>query len=213
MTHIALLGDSTLDNAAYVPPAQAVLDHLERTLPPGWRASLLALDGSVIADIELQLQRLPTDTSHLIVSVGGNDALGASGVLQEPATSVAQALGKLSRIREAFQAAYASMLDTVLARRLPTAICTIYDAAFPEPDLRKLAATALATLNDCITRLATTRGVPLIDLRIMFNRDADYANAIEPSSRGGEKFAAAIRSVVAEHDFARRRAEIFAASG
>jgi hypothetical protein len=49
----------------------------------------------------------------------------------------------------------------------------------------------------------------VIDLRLMFDDDADYANDIEPSVKGGEKIAQAIATLVATHDFTRRRSEIY----
>ncbi|HEY0493997.1 MAG TPA: SGNH/GDSL hydrolase family protein, partial [Candidatus Dormibacteraeota bacterium] len=76
MKHVVLLGDSVFDNAAYVGGGPDVVTQLRQRLPSGWRASLLAVDGSVIASIAQQLARLPADASHLVISVGGNDALG-----------------------------------------------------------------------------------------------------------------------------------------
>jgi hypothetical protein len=102
------------------------------------------------------------------------------------------------------------MLDDVLGLGRPTAICTIYDVRFPDPDFREVALTALTLLNDVITREAGARGLPLLDLRTLFDQDADFANPIEPSAQGGEKLARAILRVVEEHDFARPRATIFA---
>src|SRR5262245_7526098 len=81
MTHIVLLGDSIFDNAAYVAGGPDVVRQLREILPSGWRASLNARDGAVIADLPQQLQALPADATHLVVSVGGNDALGESGLL------------------------------------------------------------------------------------------------------------------------------------
>jgi hypothetical protein len=182
-------------------------------LPAGWRATLLAIDGDVIRGVGRQLQRAPEDASHLIISVGGNDALGHSGLLSETARSVAEALDRLAAVRESFAADYRAMLDAVLARKLPTAICTIYDAAFPDPATRRIASTALAVLNDVITREAALRGIPVIDLRVIFSQPADYANSIEPSAEGGRKFAAAIGALVAEHDFSKRRSETFVGPG
>jgi hypothetical protein len=57
--------------------------------------------------------------------------------------------------------------------------------------------TALSIFNDAITRAAFTRGLPLIDLRLILNEDADYANPIEPSARGGAKMAGAIARLAA----------------
>ena len=211
MRNIVLLGDSTLDNGAYVAPGQHLHAQLRTLLPAGCQATLLARDGDVIGGIQDQLERVPADASHLIVSVGGNDALGYSGVLSEGARSTAEALEKLAAVRDGFSTDYQAMLDAVLARRLPTAICTIYEAAFPDPSARRLAATALAIINDVITREAAARGIPLIDLRVVFSGAADYANAIEPSAEGGRKFAGAIGALASQHDFARRRCEVFVA--
>jgi hypothetical protein len=66
---------------------------------------------------------------------------------------------------------------------------TIYEPRFPEAPRRKLAATALTLLNDKITRQAFARGLTLIDLRLICDEDADFANPIEPSARGGAKIA------------------------
>ena len=77
------------------------------------------------------------------------------------------------------------------------AVCTIYEARFPEPVTRRLAATALTTLNDAITRETFARNVDCIDLRILCDDDRDFANPIEPSVHGGAKIARAILSVVA----------------
>jgi hypothetical protein len=84
------------------------------------------------------------------------------------------------------------MLTEVSRVGLPTAVCTIYEPRFPEAPRRKLAATALTLLNDKITRQAFARGLALIDLRLICDDDADFANPIEPSARGGAKIAQAI---------------------
>ncbi|HEX8373956.1 MAG TPA: hypothetical protein VF606_02125, partial [Geminicoccaceae bacterium] len=105
---------------------------------------------------------------------------------------------------------YATMLDGVLARGLPAAVCTIYDGRLPDPRRRRLAAVALATLNDVITREAFSRGLPLLDLRLMLDEDADYANPIEPSTHGGAKIAAAIAELFDGRDRGRRRSEVLA---
>jgi hypothetical protein len=208
--HIVLLGDSIFDNAAYVPGGKDVVHQLRERLPNGWHATLAAVDGSATTSVARQLHQLPPDASHLIVSVGGNDALGHAGILDEGARSMAEALDRIAGIRDQFERDYGAMLDGVLERGLPTAVCTIYDARFPNPLRRRLAATGLTIFNDCITREAFSRALPLIDLRLICNKDDDFANPIEPSVRGGAKIAAAVVALTAEHDFARHRSEVFA---
>ena len=44
---------------------------------------------------------------------------------------------------------------------------------------------------------------------VICDRDEDYANPIEPSVKGGEKIAAAIHPVLAEHYFAAERTHAF----
>ena len=93
MGHVVLLGDSIFDNARYVPDRPPVIEQLRQALPRGWRATLLAVDGDVTEDVTTQLRDLPADATHLVVSAGGNDALGESDVLRQPAATVGAAPG------------------------------------------------------------------------------------------------------------------------
>ena len=54
MRHVVLLGDSVFDNAAYVGSDPDVVRQLREALPADWRASLVARDGAVIADLPAQ---------------------------------------------------------------------------------------------------------------------------------------------------------------
>jgi hypothetical protein len=195
MNHVVLLGDSVFDNAAYVAGGPDVLKQLRNLLPSGWQATLGAVDGSVTSGVERQLGRLPPDASHLVISAGGNDALGYASILEASAQSVAEAVDRLAAVRERFGQDYERMLDRVMERRLSTAVCTIYDTRIPQPRWR-LVVTALSVFNDCITRAAFARDLPVIDLRLLCDQDEDYANPIEPSVRGGEKIAAAIAGLM-----------------
>lgn len=196
MPHVVLLGDSIFDNAAYVGGGPDVVSQLRERLPAGWRATLRARDGAVAADVPYQLDHLPSDASHLVVSVGGNDALRHAFLLEERARSVAEAVGRLADTRETFARDYRATLAAVLSRGLPTAVCTIYDGRFPDPRRQRLTVTGLAIFNDVITREAFAHGLPLLDLRLICAEDADYANPIEPSVRGGAKIAAAIAGLL-----------------
>jgi lysophospholipase L1-like esterase len=187
-----------------------VVRQTQEQLPRGWQATLLAVDGSVIRNVRAQVRSLPADASHIVLSVGGNDALGHVRLLEDPARSMAEALTMLARTGDDFEREYQLMLDDTLARRLPTAVCTIYYPRFTDTQMQKLAVTALCLFNDAIIRAAFARGLPLIDLRLICDDPRDYANPIEPSARGGAKIAAAIKRVVTEHDFARGRTEVFA---
>jgi hypothetical protein len=191
-----LIGDSIFDNAAYVNGGPDVVTQLRKVLPPGWKATLKAVDGARTLDVADQLTGLPNDTTHLVVSVGGNDALMHKPLLDEKASSVAEVLTKLATIQREFQNEYRSMLDHMKELKRPTAICTIYDANYPEPRLREIANTGLTIFNDVITREAATRRLPVIDLRVIFTSAADYANPVEPSVIGGEKIAESLAKML-----------------
>ena len=209
MSHLVLLGDSIFDNAAYVSGGPDVISQVRERLPAGWQAALRAVDGSVVRSVAAQLGRLPRDASHLVVSAGGNDALGQADILERSARSAAEVIDMLATVGDGFEADYRRMLSAVVARGLPTALCTIYYPRFPDPVMQRLASAALSVFNDCITRAAFAAGLPLLDLRLICDETADYANPIEPSAQGGAKIAAAIVRLLAEHDFARRRTEVF----
>jgi lysophospholipase L1-like esterase len=204
MSHIVLLGDSIFDNAAYVRGGPDVVRQLRQALPEGWKASLLAVDGATTRSVASQMARLPRDATHLVVSVGGNDALGASYILGSTVRSVAEAVAILGEAQAAFDELYREMLKVVLKAGLPTALCTIYDTPPSAPDHR-IIKTALSVFNDRITRAAFSNDLPLIDLRLICSEEEDYANPIEPSSRGGAKIAAAIATLIAggEEDWRR----------
>jgi len=209
MKHLVLLGDSVFDNKAYLNGGLDVITHIRRQIPAEWKASLRAIDGSVVENVRKQTFDLPDDATHLIISVGGNDAILSADILQQKAVSSAEVLDKLADIANEFEYRYSEMLQTVLRLKKPTVVCTIYYPRIPEPFTQKIAVAALTIFNDAIIRQAFQAGVPLIDLRLVCNEDSDYANEIEPSEKGGGKIAKAILRLVNEHNFESHRTEVF----
>lgn len=198
--HIVLLGDSVFDNRAYVPREPAVVDQLKAALPCGWQATLLAVDGSVTAEVRDQLVRLPDSATHLFVSAGGNDALNESDVLTKNVRTVSEGAGLLAAVRARFQSDYEQMLRAVLNVRKPAAVCTIYDSI---PGLGDPERAAVSMFNDVILRSAFAVGVSVIDLRLVCDKPDDYSavSPIEPSARGGAKIAAIIAEVALKDNF------------
>ncbi|HWZ83086.1 MAG TPA: SGNH/GDSL hydrolase family protein [Terriglobales bacterium] len=192
MAHIVLLGDSIFDNARYTLGEPDVISQVRQVLPPHWRATLLAIDGSTTENISSQLSGLPRDASHFVLSVGGNDAIMSSEILRAPADSTAQALTQLADVSTSFEERYRRVVGECRKIGLPLTICTIYNGCFPDADYQRLISTALMVFNDVILRVAIEYGLSVIDLRFVCSSAADYANPIEPSSVGGEKIARAI---------------------
>ena len=208
MSHVVLLGDSIFDNARYVPDRPPVVEQVRRGLPAGWKATLVAVDGHTVEDVAAQLPRAPADASHLVVSVGGNDALAAGGLLREPAATVGDALATLGETLAAFRSEYAAMLRSVLDTGKPVAVCTVYDAI---PVLGAAERAGLVGFNEVILRSAIAAGLPVIDLRLVCTEEGDYSplSPIEPSVVGGAKIAGAIVRAVTGHDFAARRCSVW----
>ena len=142
--HLVLLGDSIFDNAAYVRGRPSVIDQVRDGLPQGWLATLIARDGNVINDVHGQLERVPDDTSHLVVSIGGNDALREIEILQKRVATVGEGLGLLADRRDQFEDDYRRLTKAIRDRGLPTVVCTIYNPCFPEGLFQRQAVAASA---------------------------------------------------------------------
>jgi hypothetical protein len=190
--HVAILGDSIFDNAAYTAGGPAVIDHLRAVLPADWRADLLAVDGSTTEDVLDQLANLPSGATHLVLSVGGNNALLRAEILEAPVSSSAEAYLLLGRTAEEFRAQYANLIESCLSRALPLVVCTIYNGNFPDPQYQAAVQVALAAFNDAIVSTAVEHQLAVIELRRVCNLPAHFANPLEPSVMGGERIAGAI---------------------
>jgi hypothetical protein len=210
--HIALLGDSIFDNAAYTNGLPDVITHLRRLLPAETTATLLAIDGSTTTDVvETQVAMLSADVTHAAVSMGGNDAILHADALELPVTSTRDALAMFGERASTFEASYRSVLTTIVARVPHTTVCTIYNARLPG-DEGALARVGLMLFNDAILRVAFEWQLPVIDLRLVVVDPADFANALEPSSRGAAKIAKSIASALGFADGNAAGSRIFAAT-
>jgi hypothetical protein len=195
MRHVVLLGDSIFDNGAYTGAGPDVVTQLRGVLPTGWRATLLAVDGATTRDLAAQLRRVPGDGTHLVISMGGNDALQNIDLLDLRVDSSAAAFGALARRAAAFEGVYRAAITEAVALGRETAVCTIYNGAL-EPGQATAARAALTAFNDAILRTTVDFRLRAIELRCICTEPADYANPIEPSARGGMKIARAIARAV-----------------
>jgi hypothetical protein len=193
--HVALLGDSILDNGAYTGGDPDVVTHLRTMLPAEWRASLCAVDGATTDQLRAQVNRVPQDASHLVVAIGGNDALQNADLLNLRVSSAAPALSMFAERIGAFERNYQSAIDDVVRLGLPLTLCTIYNGAL-DAEAARLARVGLMMFNDVILRTAFDRAANVIELRAICCDAGDYANPIEPSGGGGRKIAAAIARAV-----------------
>ena len=212
--HVVLLGDSIFDNAAYTRGAPDVVTHLGALLPAPWRASLYAVDGATTTGIARQVQRVPRDASHVVVSVGGNDALASRSLLDTAVRSTGEALALFHDRVQRFESSYRAALALVVALQRHTTVCTIYNGQLPDAREARSARMALMMFNDAIIRAGIDLGLDVIELRSVCTEPADYANPIEPSGPGGRKIATAIAHAVGARSASEARVgRIFAMHG
>jgi len=209
--HIALLGDSIFDNAFYTQGGPDVAAQL-RALLPRHKVTLLAVDGAVCDEMGEQIERIPSDATHLFLSAGGNDAIMASDVLLRPVSTVGEGVYMLADEAERFETRHARLLDALVAKSLPLVVGTVYNPRFSDALQQRVSVAALCLFNDAIIRGACKRGLPLLDLRAICVEHDDYANDIEPSSQGALKIARVMQSVLENHDFSARRTTIYAST-
>ena len=124
-----------------------------------------------------------------------------------------------------FEKDYIKMLVNAMRCGLKTTICTIYHPNFDIgrsdriedmlpyglelPQIQEKAMTGLTIFNDIIFQEAVNFGLPVMDLRLIFSEDSDYANAVEPSAVGGSKMARIIKKIVYDHDFSLSNTVVF----
>lgn len=206
--HIVLVGDSIFDNGGYVDEGDSVIEQLNRKLAENTKATLLAVDGDVTDDVYAQLEKLPSDTTHVFVSCGGNDALRIASVLNKPVESVGQAMDVFTEIKNQFEERYSKMIRALSSKVENVTICTVHDSV---PEYTERALTALSMFNEVILKEAFRMDAPVIDLRLACNEAKDYSpiSPIEPSKYGAKKISDLIIKVTEEHDFSANKSSIY----
>ncbi len=209
MKNLVLLGDSIFDNVKYVEGGPAVIDQVIERLASNWTASLLAVDGDTASMAFARISTIPEFATHMVLSVGGNDALNCLPGLEASATSLKQGLGWLCKIQTDFRGSYKALVETLMTRGKPLMVCTINDSV---PGMPRELATALGLFNDVILSEAIRHGLPVLDLRRICTEPGDYSavSPIEPSSSGGAKIAEKMVLAIAQHHFAERRCIVYA---
>lgn len=192
---IALLGDSIIDNKAYVGDGKSVSEHLTSELSSIHSVCLLARDGSTTKQVAKQIRCLPLNTTHVVLSVGGNDLIQVIDQLNEDVPNVASALLIVSRIRSSFTSSYRSLINELSASGRTLIVLTIYDHI---PGLPEHLKAMIRIFNDSIAIEAFRVGAKIIDLSAVCCDFNDYSeiSPIEPSSQGGRKIAKEILKTI-----------------
>lgn len=196
---LLLMGDSIIDNGAYVQPGEPDVAEQVRKLMPEFDVEKRAIDGSVTADVtRAQLHELQ-DTDLIVLSTGGNDALLRADLLDNVIHSESKSiLVELWNVRETFRSDYAALLSKLAQKNRRILVFTIYNPNFAtagnDADYQKAAESGVSAFNDVIQQEALARNCSILELRAFFDAPSDYANPIEPSAAGGAKLAERIRA-------------------
>ena len=187
--HITLAGDSIFDNDGYVPNGPGVIAQLRTAIPKNWSASKIAVDGDCIRHVYSRVENFPDYITDLVLSIGGNDALGYSSALNhaKSAHDIPE-LVKAPAIE--FQGNYRALLEHLQTLNCKLHVCTIYTAVpFEDPLWRQYVPLALTLFNAIIKEEAKALGVGVIEIDKVCTQDADYSKVspIEPSVIGGQK--------------------------
>jgi len=144
------------------------------------------------------VREIPEDATHIVISIEGAWAIEASGLLQAGAHTIREALATLSAAADEFEGILAGMITAAQETGLPTVVCTLVPARYAEPAEHRVATTALAIFNDRVVRHTFAASLPIVDLRLVCDEDADYASATLLSRAGVRKAANVIRAALYE---------------
>jgi lysophospholipase L1-like esterase len=194
---LVLLGDSILDNDIYVLDGKSVYSYLRNELPESCQLLKLAVDGYTSQDTINQLSYIPDSATHIVLSVGGNDALKLIPLLQTKINNIESALNKLVSIEKDFRKHYSALISKIVKTNAKLYVLNIYNEV---PNLEEHKKIIISIFNDIISEEAAKRSIPLIDLRVLCSNKEDYSDisSLEPSEIGSNKIAREIINQLAK---------------
>ncbi len=194
MNQVILLGDSIIDNKVYVGSNElSVLEHLEKLSMDKYLQ--IALDGATTHHVlNKQLDYIREEHSHIVLSIGGNDLLNnIDFLLQDFKYSPNNILKQLKNLMTPIVQNYETIVNNLASYSAASLLCTVYEGDLVGSDefdsISESARTMISYFNDSIYRIGNRHNIHVLELRDIFIAPRDYANPIEPSHLGGQKFA------------------------
>jgi len=154
----------------------------------GWQLTMLAQDGSMLEDVrERQLPYIPETATHIVVSASGNDLLALLNQMVVSNFSVrsvyASIVAGLAQVAES----YRNLMQALKSLGCHVACCTVYRPNFEHLFFKTLATFALSLHNSRIKSASVEFDISVVDLAVLFDDKADFANPLELSTQGGGK--------------------------
>jgi len=183
--NIVLIGDSILNNSAYVPADQSVPDILSKKMNENTIYNF-AKDGSTINDCYTQLEKislqLDNSKTSIFLSCGGNNILNSRKKIDDNAISN-------------LFAKYSDLIASIKTR-VPNASLHLLNLYYPTDGHYVSYRKAIEKWNRLLQDDASEQKYNLIDLSSLLVLEEDFVYGIEPSSKGGQKIVDAISNSV-----------------
>jgi hypothetical protein len=177
---IVLIGDSMLNNSAYVSANQSVPDLLSKKLV-GNTVYNFAKDGATINDCYAQLDKISTELNnsrtYIVVSCGGNNILGSRSL-------------KASDMNNLFNE-YSELLKSIKTR-VPNASLYVINLYTPTNSHYVSYHKAIDQWNQLLEDNKSSLKYKIINTSSLLVTDEDFTYNIEPSEKGGKKIVEAI---------------------
>jgi len=179
--NIVLIGDSILNNSAYVPKNKSVADILKMKTENVFN---YAKDGATLQDCYEQLDHIPeklnTNNTYIFISIGGNDILNNRGKLNS------------TEIRKLFDS-YLSLINDIRVK-FSQAKINILNLYIPTNKAFQSYKESIDQWNGLIKDYSNKAGAMynIIYLNTLFIEPEDFVYNIEPSEVGSKKIAEAI---------------------
>ena len=183
---IVLVGDSILENSNYVPKNKSVKDEIFKKHK---NMLMLAEDESKIRDVEKQLKKMPKHlnkkSTHLIISVGGNDILEEYG--KKKASEITT-----KKIDELF-IEYRTLLENIKKNyKMKIVLVNIYlPVAESHVKLHKV----IREWNKRQKRYAHKKQIKILAIADKFDEPKHFTRKIEPSAEGSKIIAKQVLNI------------------
>lgn len=183
--NIVLIGDSILNNSAYVSQDQSVPDLLSKKMN-GYTVYNFAKDGSTLNDCYTQLDKISLELNNsnttIFLSCGGNNILNNLGT-RDP-----KSITNLFR-------QYSELIVSIKTR-VPNASLYVLNLYYPTNGHYKSYYKTIEQWNTLLQDNASDLDYTLINLSSLLVLDEDFVYNIEPSFKGGQKIVDAISNTV-----------------
>lgn len=179
--HIVLIGDSILNNSAYVAKNKSVPELLKSKMK---NVTNVAQDGATVADLYTQLDKVPLDLNSpdtsVFISAGGNDILNKKIKLND---------AKLTKLVDKYMA-----FLKALRVKLGSAKIHVVNLYLPSNPRYESYKQTVDKWNTSLNERSNTVGelYNVVDIHSKLNSAGDFVYDIEPSETGSVKIADAI---------------------